>query len=364
MMALSQMYFNRVATLRQICERVGSATEIVDNLKQVNEMLSAKGGGHAINPENLKIQLDQAYAEAERAESKGVECISIDMPTYPSRMRTVTDDAPLVLYKRGNANLNAHHILSIVGTRGSTSYGRDVVDKFVSDLAVMVPDLLIVSGLAYGTDVNAHRAALDNNLATAAVLGHGLGTIYPAPNRRVAERMVDNGALISEHYYQKGVDQYNFLRRNRIIAGLAQGTLVVESKVRGGSLSTARLAVEYGLEVMAVPGRIYDETSEGCNNLIRHQKAAAVTSASQIVELLGWEAEEEGRRGRLPSLFDDQLVGDERLIYSHLNEEGVEVNKLTALTHLPISQVMALLAELEFKGVVRQVPGAKWRKIM
>ncbi len=364
-MALSLMFPYRYGVLRQLYSRAGSSEDIVDNaadLKSVAPDLNTDN--FSIDQERLKECMSLAEREAEKAEERGVRCVSIDQPSYPARLREVCPDAPLVLYFKGSADLNSRHILSVVGTRDSTSYGHDITENIIGELAQWFPDLLVVSGLAYGTDINAHRTALDNRLSTVAVMAHGLDKIYPSSHRTVAERMVNmGGGVLTEFPTGTKIESYNFLRRNRIVAGMAEATLVIESREKGGALATARIANEYSLMVMACPGRANDETSKGCNQLIRSSSAAMLTCAADVVEALGWAVDKQAKQ-QSATLFDADMTGEERIIYDTLDSDGKDISYVIAHSAQPVSVVMSVLSELEFRGLVRQMPGAKWRKIM
>ena len=363
-MALSLMFPYRFGALRQLYDRIGSAEGIVDNASNLQSVAADFNvGSFTIDPVRLHECLSLAEKEAGRAEERGIRCISIGMPSYPARLREVCPDAPLVLYLNGTADLNACHTLSVVGTRDSTSYGRDMTENICGELAQWFPDLLVVSGLAYGTDINAHRTALDNRLSTVAVLAHGLDKVYPASHRTVAERMVSaGGGLLTEFPTGTKIENYNFLRRNRIIAGMAEATLVMESREKGGALTTARIANEYSLTVMACPGRASDEMSKGCNRLIWSNSAAMLTCAADVVETLGWEVDKQAKEQNA-SLFDADMTGEERIVYDTLDTEGRDISYVIVHSGQPVNVVMSVLSELEFRGVVRQLPGAKWRKI-
>ncbi len=365
-MALSLMFPYRYGVLKQLYNRIGSAEDIVDNASDLQAVAPDFNlGSFTIDTNRLKECLSLAEQEAERAEERGIKCVSIDQPSYPTRLREVCPDSPLVLYFYGTANLNACHILSVVGTRNSTSYGHDITENICGELAQWFPDLLIVSGLAYGTDINAHRTALDNKLSTVGVLAHGLDRIYPAYHRTIAERMASlGGGLLTEFPFGTKIESYNFLRRNRIIAGLAEATLVIESKEKGGALATARIANEYSLAVMACPGRVHDEMSRGCNKLIRDNSAAMLTCAADVVELLGWQIDKQIKEQQSATLFDADMTGEERLIYDTLDSDGKDISYVIAHSGQPVNVVMSVLSELEFRGLVRQLPGAKWRRIM
>lgn len=362
-MALSMMFPNRLVGLKQLYQRVGCAAKIVEKADSLDSVVPDLNlNSFSIDRGQLNDFLKRAEAEAKYIEDHGMACISMDMATYPQRLLEVCDDAPLVLYYCGTADLNTAKIISVVGTRNSTEYGRDMVNRIIGELASFYPDLVVVSGLAYGTDINAHRAALDNGLMTVGVLAHGLDRIYPTSHRNTASRMIKSGGLLTEFPIGVKPETYNFLRRNRIVAGLSEATLVVESKERGGSLSTARLANSYNLQVLACPGRATDSASAGTNRLIRSHSAVMITSAGDMIETLGWQKPESGKEA-LPSLFDVPLEGDEKTVYDLLDTDGKHVNSIVSESGLAISTVMAALSELEFNGLARQLPGSKWRKV-
>ncbi len=361
--ALSMLFFNRPERLRQVYDRVGSASAIVEAADHLRDLVpDLNVSAFAIDKAELQQKIEAAKREADFIDKHQMQCLTPDSPHYPTRLREVCADAPIVLYYCGSANLNAPRVISIVGTRQSTEYGRDMVDNICAELAACFPDLLVVSGLAYGTDINAHRAALANGLPTVGVLAHGLDRIYPTVHRNTAAKMLSQGGLITEFPIGTRPEGHNFLRRNRIIAALSEATLVIESKFRGGSLYTAQLALDYGLTVMACPGRATDVNSEGCNNLINNSSAAMLTSAADVVRALGWQVKKPKLQD-LPTLFDLNLSGEERMIYDCLDAEGVHTNTVIERSQLPIPRVMAVLSELEFRGVVRQLPGSKWRKL-
>ena len=361
--ALAIMFANRSRQLLELYQRVGSATAIVEhssNLQAIAPDLNPQA--FLIDQKELKESIDRAMREVEFAEKHGIEILTPDNSAYPKQLFEVCVDAPLALYHKGNTNLNPTHSLAIVGTRTCTEYGRDMVENIISELAKYFPDLLIVSGLAYGTDINAHRASLDNQLPTVAVLAHGLDRLYPSVHRNTAQRMMQQGGLLTEYPSFTKMEPSYFLHRNRLIAGIAEATLVVESKERGGALTTARYANEYNLTAMACPGRASDPASVGCNQLIATNRAALVTSAADIVKILGWEVPKENVQV-LPSFFDDDLTTEERMELNALKAEPTHLSALLANTGLSAPTVMAALSELEFRNIVRQLPGAQWRKM-
>ena len=281
---------------------------------------------------------------------------------YPQRLLEC-DDAPLILYYKGNVSFQQPRVVSIVGTRHATPYGKNFVDTLVRDLADTCPDTLIVSGLAYGIDIAAHRAALRYGLPTVGVLAHGLNTIYPAQHRNTAVEMLGNGGLLTEYTSSQPTHRGFFLARNRIVAGVADAVVVVESGVKGGSLFTATIASDYHRDVFALPGRVGDISSMGCNNLIRQNKAALLTCADDLIEAMGWGVrKEQPSQTTLAAQQDVQLTDEEKLIMQYLahNGEG-QINRMAVELNTPIATLSATLVELEFKGCVVAFPGGVYR---
>lgn len=280
---------------------------------------------------------------------------------YPYRLLQA-EDAPLVLYTAGECNLNARHIVSVVGTRHATAYGIRICQELIADLAQKLPGTVIVSGLAYGIDITAHRAAMQAGLPTVAVMASGLNTIYPAAHRNDAAAMVRHGGMtLTEYTSQDVMHRGNFLARNRIIAGLSDCTVVVESAATGGALVTASLAMSYNRDVFAVPGRVNDEFSRGCNRLVQSNQAAVVTCADDLLAAMNWEpvpasAEEPVQRELFP-----ELTQQEQAVVDALRELGeVHINDLSHHLKLPVYQVMATLVELDCRHVVMALPGSRY----
>ena len=272
---------------------------------------------------------------------------------YPKRLKHCSD-SPVMLYYKGNADLNNTKVLSIVGTRSATQYGKNICEKLMTDLADK--NVLIVSGLAYGIDICAHRAALENNLPTVGVLAHGLDTIYPGAHEASARRMMEHGGLLTEFLSKTKPDKENFPKRNRIVAGMADATIVIESKKDGGSLITADIANSYHRDVFAFPGRIDDVCSEGCNNFIKQNKAAMAQSAKDILYIMGWE-EQQKKKNEQPKLFVE-LSAEEETIVNVLKEKGtVNIDDLCFVSQMAMSKVSSLLLTLEFSSVVKSLPG-------
>lgn len=273
---------------------------------------------------------------------------------YPKRLLHC-EDGPIMLYMKGNTDLNAKKIISIVGTRDATDYGKELCEKLVRDLAAFNP--LIVSGLAYGIDICAHKAAMDNGMQTVGVLAHGLDKVYPALHKAAAEKMIKQGALLSDFPSGTKPDRENFPRRNRIVAGMADATIVVESKKDGGSLITADIANSYNRDVFAFPGKVGDETSEGCNNIIKQNKAALIQSAADVSYIMGWETVQKKNAPLQKQLFVE-LKPDEEILVNVLKEKnGLSVDDICFMVKMPMSKVSTILLTLEFSGIVRSLPG-------
>ncbi len=275
---------------------------------------------------------------------------------YPERLRHCYD-APVIIFVSGNVNLNKQKVLSIVGTRNATAYGRDICNRLVEGLARNNHDVLIVSGLAYGIDIHAHKAALRNNLETVAVLGHGHSTIYPAMHKEIAGKIAAQGALISDFPASQTPEPNNFVKRNRIIAGLSDAVVVVESAEKGGALITADIANSYNRDVFAVPGRAGDKYSAGCNNLVKTNRAALIENFQDIEYFLGWQPEKLNSPAPQKKLFVE-LSDDESKVLNILESSSeLTIDQISLNSDLPVSKVSALLLNLEFNGLVRCLPG-------
>lgn len=282
-------------------------------------------------------------------------------PDYPVRLFQIPD-APLFLYKLGDADLDGEHVINLVGTRKPTPYGIDFCHRLVSDLGAYFPDLTVVSGLAYGIDAAAHTAAIDAGLHTVAVVAHGLNMIYPAQHRDLARQIVKTGgAIVSEYPFGEQPYRQRFLERNRIVAALADVTVVAESDIKGGAMSTANTAFSYSRDVMALPGRSTDRLSAGCNHLIRKEKAHLLTCAPDLIELTGWQPLDAKIDVTQRNLFPE-LEGDPKLIYETLrfSHDPMQLDRLHALTLIPISRLMSALGEMEFDGIIIRHPGNRF----
>lgn len=303
----------------------------------------------------------RAKEEMAWCEQNNVLILTISDADYPDRLRHC-NDAPMVLFARGKADLNAPHIISIVGTRKSTLYGHDCINKIVKDLTCLCPDIVIVSGLAYGIDICAHRAALSNGLSTVGVVAHGQDTLYPSVHRNDANKMcLGNGGVVTEFFHGTRSLAPYFLQRNRIIAGMSDAVIVAESAVHGGGLYTARLAQDYHREVFAIPGPINAPASEGTNNLIRDNKATLITSAQDILNLMQWQPTADISKARKQGIERQMflnLTPDEQKIIDCLKQSGdMQTNIIAMQTDIPIGTLNALLFSLEMKGAVKQLSG-------
>ena len=321
--------------------------------------------GSAERLKSLLADREEAFCYAraawETAERGGYRIIPYWEDDYPERMRECCD-APPVLYYRGTASMNAAHSVAIVGTRRMTPYGASLCEAFVRDLAQLCPGTLVVSGLAYGVDICAHRAALACGLPTIGVLAHGIDSIYPPLHRSTAAEMTHRGGVLTEFPPGTRPERQNFVRRNRIIAGICEATLVVESAIKGGALITSEIALSYGRECFAFPGRADDEFSAGCNRLIRDNKAALVTSAEDFAKALGWTTAGAAPRAVQRELFP-KLGAEEESVVQALRRfpEGAPLNTLVVECNLPVYRLSALLFELEMKGLVRPMYGGLYR---
>jgi len=367
--ALSRLQGLSQVGARMLCQKAGSAAAVADARRSLRDIVpeaSQKVCDALANEQHWNEAYKRAEVEWEFAQKNHIRCLcQMGDPDYP-QMLCECDDAPLVLFYMGTANLNAPHIVSMVGTRRITPYGKDLCQRFVSDLKEVVPDALIVSGLAYGVDIASHRAALNCGMSTVGVLAHGLDTIYPAMHRKDAAKMTHQGGLLTEHISQTVIMPGNFVRRNRIVAGMAAATIVVESGRKGGALITAELAQEYNRDVFAFPGRIGDEYSEGCNRLIAKRGADLITSAEDFLLAVGWAEPKQKKADKNPQLeLFATLSPEEQSIMNALSgSDAKQINQIVVETNLPYSQVAATLFELELKGLVSVLGGARYRKTM
>lgn len=328
-----------------------------------NELNTKLGLGHNQRFEKLNREeaLFKGREELKFVERHHLRVYSLLDDDYPMLLGEIPD-APVVLFKYGEAELDSEAIIGIVGTRRCTPYGLNFCSSVVKELGVCLPGLTVVSGLAYGIDASAHQASLDNNVTTIAVVAHGLDTIYPASHRDLAKEIIrSGGAIVSEYPSGTKALRSHFLARNRIVAGLSEALLVVESEIKGGAMSTANAAFMYNREVMALPGRISDQMSAGCNHLIRKEKAHLITCGTDVIELTGWKPLGLRISSTQRNLFPE-LTGVPAQICNFLRNEAepVSVDRIHQLSGINVGELISTLSELEFDGVIIKYPGNRY----
>lgn len=366
-MALTRISNFNFQQALELYRTVGSAQLIYEHRNDIGDII--KDGSPRLK-EALKVwdePMKRAEFELKFMQEHQIRAITLNDDDYPQRLRECAD-APIILYYKGNADLNQSKIISIVGTRQCTQYGIDLIRRFVSDLRRHCPEMLIVSGLAYGVDINAHRQALAQGYPTVAVLAHGLDHIYPYHHRDTAAQMLNHGGLLTEFMTQTNADKPNFVRRNRIVAGLADAVIVIESKSKGGGLITADIAQSYDRAVFAYPGAVGMSCSEGCNNLIRDNVAALISNADDFVRAMGWQDETKRREalsdGIERNLFPDLSPEESSIVKQLQQTNDLQLNILSVKTGIPIGHLTALLFQLEMKGVIRPLAGGMYHLLM
>lgn len=374
-LALSRMGYHNIAALRELYDAWGSMADIVKQHahpeRLAHNMPERLLAAFAHTDEHLK----RADEEMRFAQDNNISIITLADEVYPQRLKACFD-APLALFFKGNANLNAKHCISIVGTRKATPYAADCIAQLTARLKQLCPDILIVSGLAYGVDIMAHRQAIDHALPTVAVLAHGLDTLYPTRHRKEATLMMQNGGLLTEYFSQSKIDKRNFLQRNRIVAGMSAATLLVESAEHGGGLVTCRLAQSYQHDVFAFPGSINNPYSVGCNRLIRDNIAGLVTSAEDILKAMAWEEDmkETVATNAVSSMGASVLGatsastakvpnGAQSVLDVLTKENDLHIDIIATRAGLPVNKVLALLFQLEMSGMVSSLSGGRYHKV-
>ena len=341
---------------RLLVEHFGNAENIFK--AKFSQLLAIEGVGE-VRAKNIKCfdNYSEAESEIDFLKRNSIQPIFITNENYPRRLLNCYD-SPILLFYKGTANLNSSKIISIVGTRKHTEYGKQITEKLISDLAAL--NILIVSGLAYGIDALAHKISLKNNLPTVGVLAHGLDHIYPYHHTSLANEMIANGGLLTEFRSGSKPDKHNFPARNRIVAGMSDATVVIETGIKGGSMITAELADGYNKDVFAFPGKTTDNKSAGCNYLIRKNKAILLTDAQELIEVLGWEEKLKSRKNNQRVLFID-LTAEEKVIVEILNEkETVHIDELFLRSNLSSSKVAAAILHLELQNVINSLPGKRY----
>lgn len=338
---------------KKLLQFVGSAEGIFKEKK--SNLLKIEGIG-AIKLKDLQSTglLEEADNELKFIEANGVSWSYFKDKDYPDQLKHCLD-GPILFFQKGNIDLGLKRTISIVGTRNVTSYGRNFCEQLIQELAPINP--IIISGFAYGVDIVAHKSAMDCGLQTIACLAHGFNQIYPKVHKKYVSKIEENGGFISEFWSSDAFDRTNFLKRNRIIAGMSEATVVIESAEKGGSLVTADIANSYSREVFAVPGRISDSQSKGCNDLIKSQQARILTCAADIVYMLGWKLKETERITRQTELFVELNEVEQKVLDFLRNKDKELLDYIALECDMPTHKTATILLSLELKGVVRPLPG-------
>ena len=361
--ALTRMTgFNSQMAL-QLYQKLGGGQAVYERRNDVGDVIPGCSPRLVEALKNWDDALKRAAVEMEFITKHNIRALTLNDADYPLRLRECAD-APVILYYKGSADRNQPFVVDIVGTRHCTTYGQDLVHRFVTRLRELCPQVLIFSGLAYGIDICAHRQALSVGYETVGVLAHGLDQIYPNHHRQTAIEMMNHGGLLTEYMSQTEPIANNFRQRNRIVAGCSDVTVVVESAYKGGALITARIAQEYGRDVLAFPGAVGAPYSEGCNSLIRDNKAGLITSADDFVASVGWPTVAQQQKAEANAierqLFPD-LSPEEQTVVAQLQQTNdLQLNVLSVKTNIPIGQLTALLFQMEMKGIVRSLAGGTY----
>ena len=366
-MALTRLTNFNYQQALELYRAVGSAQQLYKHRNDISHIVEDCTPRLIEALKNWDDAMKRADVELKYIQEHNIHALTLNDDDYPQRLKECPD-APIILYYIGNSNLNQAKIVSIVGTRQITSYGQDLIRRFIQQLREYCPQVLIVSGLAYGVDINAHRQALENGYETIGVLAHGLDYIYPYRHRETAAKMVQHGGLLTEFMTQTNADKPNFVRRNRIVAGIADATILVESAAKGGGLITAEIAQSYDRSVFAFPGSVGMLYSEGCNHLIRDNGAALITDAKDFVNAMGWMDEMMIQKavsdGIERNMFPDLSPDEESVVAVLHKTNDIQLNILSVKTNIPIGQLTALLFQLEMKGVVKPLAGGMYHLLM
>ena len=362
-MALTRISNFNFAQALQLYKAVGSALLLFEHRNDIGDILKDCTPHLVEALKNWDEPMKRAEYELKYMEEHSIRALTLNDDDYPKRLLECPD-APIILYYSGNCDLNMSKVISIVGTRQITQYGQDIIRHFIADLRRHCPNMLIVSGLAYGVDINAHRQALENGYPTVGVLAHGLDQIYPYRHKETAEKMLRHGGLLTEFMTQTNADKANFVRRNRIVAGMADAVILVESAAKGGGLITAEIAQSYDRGVFAFPGNVNAEFSKGCNNLIRDNGAGLISNANDFVKAMEWQDEAILKQaiadGIERSLFPDLTPEEEKIVNFLQKNNDLQLNILSVKTGIPIGQLTAFLFQLEMKGIVKPLAGGMY----
>ncbi|MBN1953327.1 MAG: DNA-processing protein DprA [Bacteroidales bacterium] len=345
---------------RRLIAYVGSVEGVFKEKKQHLEKIPGIGTVKArgFNPCQL---LKEAEEELKYVNKHSISVLFYLDDIFPNRLGEC-EDGPIILYVKGVANFNAAKVISMVGTRKATPGGKALTEEIVAFLAANHPEMLFVSGLAYGIDITAHKAALDAQVETVAVMGHGFEYLYPASHRQLAEKIAGRGALVTEFQSRRKPEAGNFVSRNRIIAGLADATLIIESAEKGGALITADLANSYNRDVFAVPGRPGDYYSKGCNELIKTNRAALAESGADIEKAMRWSIPKKNQAVQQKLALTD-LKAEEKLVLDYLGEKGeTALDQLSYELDIPVHVLSGILLQMEFKSWISSLPGKCYRR--
>lgn len=338
---------------KKLITQCGSAEEVFKAKKTTLAQIEGIGKSVLKNIQD-KTVFHKTEHELRIIEKENINLWYYQDKNYPERLKQCSD-APVILFQSGNINLSDRKIISIVGTRQVTTYGAESTKKLIEDLVPLNP--VIVSGFAYGVDILAHQIAMDCGLQTIGVLAHGLNQIYPKVHKKYIAKMEENGGFLTEFWSDSKPDRENFVKRNRIVAGMSEATIVIESAEKGGSLITAQIANDYNRDVFAVPGRTTDKYSQGCNNLIKTQRANVLTSAADLVYILNWQIKKKEEKAIQKQLFIT-LTDEEQKIYDYLTKKTNETIDIIALDcELPVYKISSILLNMELKGIIRPLPG-------
>ena len=361
-LALTRIPGLGLAGMRKLWHACGNATDIFRRRMELPELVT--GSDKLVEALDCPPAFERARHELEFIRKNKIACLGYNDAEYPSRLREC-GDAPTLLFYKGNTPLNQLKVINLVGTRHATEYGKEICHNFLRDLRQLCPEVLIVSGLAYGIDIHAHRAALEYGFPTIGVLAHGLDRIYPPSHRHTAVQMVQQGGLLTEFMSETNPDRQNFVMRNRIVASMCDATIVVESAAKGGALITADLAEGYHRDCFAFPGRLYDPYSQGCNALIRDNRAALIQSAEEFVKAMCWDTGNTIPQPIQRQLFPDLTEEEEQIARTlQASPDGLPINELAMTSTLPVNKLSALLFEMEIKGVIQALPGNRYKTLL
>ena len=365
-MALTRLTNFNYQQALELYKTVSSAQLLYEHRNEIGDIVKEASPTLMQALQNWDDAMKRADFELHYMQEHSIRGLVLGDDDYPQRLCECSD-APLVLYYKGNCDLNQTKIVSIVGTRQMTVYGQDLIRHFVTDLKRHCSNVLIVSGLAYGVDIYAHREALANGYETVGVLAHGLDQIYPYRHHETAAEMVNHGGLLTEFMTQTNADKPNFVRRNRIVAGMADATVLVESAAKGGGLITCEIAQSYDRSVFAFPGNVGSEFSKGCNNMIRDNVAGLISNANDFVVAMGWQDEALRKQamadGIERNLFPDLSLEEQKVVSLLQQTNNLQLNILSVKTGIPIGQLTAMLFSLEMKGVVKPLAGGTYHLI-